>query len=294
MNSIIFVIDDDKIVLEMIKRMLDSRTDCDVFTFHNPRDIFEHEKFNVVDLFIIDISLGKEDGRCIYKEAVKKGIHPPCLFISGSIMDVTFEGLDNLDDLCIFDFTRKPIISVKKFLNRICLLLKFSKQQTCLEEKIEHKDEAVWDMMNYSTFYVVITNDKLDVIKANYALAISLGFENEEDIIGVNWLTFIKESTQPVIENVHDNIKRNTGKFTEFTNELKTLNGEIVVVKWFNSYLNHNLNYTFSIGIPLTKNITPEASIDSIRSYYRDILDKDKSMIESMKEMVIKNGTFNK
>jgi PAS domain S-box-containing protein len=156
----------------------------------------------------------------------------------------------------------------------------------------DHKGETVWNILNYLNLFVLILDSDMNVKLANYYLATFLGYKSEDDLIGESWFRFIREDQKEVISDVHKNIKSNTGLFREFTNEIITLEGKEVFVKWFNSNVNHELNYTFSIGIPLTNNnnnISPNDSIDSIRSYYRDILEKDRSMIDSIREMVIKN-----
>jgi hypothetical protein len=42
---------------------------------------------------------------------------------------------------------------------------------------------------------------------------------------------------------------------------------------------------TFSFGLPIT--IPAEITEDSIRSYYRDIIEKDKTLIKSLRETVL-------
>jgi len=156
---------------------------------------------------------------------------------------------------------------------------------------IDYKGETIWNILNYLNLFVLILDSDMKIKLANYYLATFLGYESEDDIVGEAWLRFIREDQKEAINNVHENIKEDTGLFREFTNELITLSGEEIFVKWFNSSINHELDYTFSVGIPLTKDVvTPKNSIDSIRSYYRDILDKDKSMIESLREIVTKNN----
>ena len=245
MNKI-FVIDDDKIVFTMIEKILKSKIECKVFSFENSKDLLNHEELKNVDLFIMDIKIGDEDGRCVYKKVLERGICAPCLFISGSIMDVTFEGLEELDKNCLFDFERKPIEINKKFINRVNLLLKVSKHHSNLKETIYHKSEDLWNMINYSTFFVVILDKDFNIVKANYSLSTSLGFKNEDDIVGVNWLKFIDESLQEIIINVHDNVKKDTAKFKEFTNDIISINGDKLMVKWFNTnshLLRNSLNF---------------------------------------------------
>ena len=60
------------------------------------------------------------------------------------------------------------------------------------------------------------------------------------------------------------------------------------MVHWFNSHINTEYNWSFSFGITKTPNPTM-VTMDSIREYYKDIIEYDRTMIESMKETIIQN-----
>ena len=146
---------------------------------------------------------------------------------------------------------------------------------------------AIWDMLNYANMYVLLLDNKMNIQFTNYNLAITLGFENEFEPIGRCWLDFIKEKDQKLISNIHQCLitGNNCDNYREFVSDIITKDGTIITVKWFNAPVNHSYNWTFSFGL-VSK---PPAKIteDSIRSYYRDVLAKDRTMIQSMRDMII-------
>jgi hypothetical protein len=76
--------------------------------------------------------------------------------------------------------------------------------------------------------------------------------------------------------------------YKEFTNDILDKDNKTITVKWFNTLINSEFNCVFSIGLPLTKEPTLDEDIDSLRSYFRDILEKDKTTINAMKEVTMK------
>ena len=75
----------------------------------------------------------------------------------------------------------------------------------------------------------------------------------------------------------------------EFANEIITKSGELITVKWFNSMINEGGSGTFSVGLPLSRDISKEDSIDSIRAFWKDKLEQDRTTIQALKNIVF-NG----
>ena len=146
-------------------------------------------------------------------------------------------------------------------------------------------------MLNYANnLFLVILDSSMIVKLANWSLATTLGFENEKEIIGHCWLDFIKTEEKDMIKNIHNLVTNNHEKANEYrevTNDIVLPFGETMVVKWFNIKINNNLNLTISIGIKC--NYDYEESEESVRSYYRDVIEKDKTMIKSFRETIINN-----
>lgn len=146
---------------------------------------------------------------------------------------------------------------------------------------------AMWDLINYSNLYVVVLDGGLFIKLINYRLARAIGFENEEAPVGKCWLDFIEEAKRPVIKYIHKKVLEGDPHYTEALTDLVALD-ENIQVRWFNTRLDDS-DLTFSIGIPLYP-VSPEDGIESIRSYFRDVIKKDRTMIQSLKDVVIDNS----
>ena len=162
------------------------------------------------------------------------------------------------------------------------------------EESIGLK-KAIWDMLNYANMYVLLLNSKMIITLINWSLATELGFKDEREPIGKCWLDFIPEEITDMIEIAHNHLafKSDKKKYREVTNEVKCLDGKKITIKWFNIPINSEYHMTFSMGIKLSTPV-PSSDItivteDSIRSYYKDIIEKDRTMIQSLRDVVV-NG----
>ena len=151
--------------------------------------------------------------------------------------------------------------------------------------------KAIWDMLNYSNMYFLILDKKMNIKLVNYRLAKILGFASEKEAIGEHWLQFIRGKDKKQIEIFHDTIndKHDTNHFNEIVSEIISKDKNIVLVKWFTVAINSKYNVVMSFGLPRT--INEELTDESIRSYYTDVLEKDKTMIKFLKETL--TGDFN-
>lgn len=149
--------------------------------------------------------------------------------------------------------------------------------------------KAIWDMLNYSSLYLVLLDQKMIIKLCNWSLAKSLGYETEKDIVGQCWLNFIPEKDIDRIKMIHNSVaNKNDSTYEEVINDIKTKDGKIISVKWFNLQINNNYHMTMSLGLHLTKTIEAIQPEDSIRSFYRDVIDKDRTMIKSLRDVVFK------
>jgi len=149
--------------------------------------------------------------------------------------------------------------------------------------------KAIWDMLNYSNLFVVILDEKLNIKLCNYNLARVLGFKSEEEILEKCWLDFIPENNREIVKQIHGLVKicaeRDDEKYKEVINDILLPNGETMLVRWFNMCINHNYNMTFSIGV---EQATDTKSTDeSVRAYYKGIIEKDRTMINSLRDLVL-------
>ena len=156
-----------------------------------------------------------------------------------------------------------------------------------LKEQVNHLRMTIFNMLNYANMYVLILDRKMDVQFANNSLAVDLGFKTYNDIVGKCWLSFIRDDERKIITTIHKVVSDGVPeweKYREFKNNIKGTEGDILV-HWFNSHINTDFNWTFSFGI--RKEPATEITMDSIRTYYKDIIDKDRTMINSMKDMIL-------
>lgn len=152
--------------------------------------------------------------------------------------------------------------------------------------------KAIWDMMNFANMFVIVLDEKMLIRFANYSLYNALGFEDHNDILGKCWLDFIKEEDSITISSIHNAISTDASdskRFTEYTNDIVPVNGnEPMSVKWFNAHINHEYNWGFSIGIQTEKPV--QVTAESVRSYYKQVIENDRTMILSLRNSILLNN----
>ncbi|MFW9872282.1 MAG: PAS domain S-box protein [Candidatus Thorarchaeota archaeon] len=181
-----------------------------------------------------------------------------------------------------------------------------SEELECKLRKTEHElekvsmekealERAIWDMLNHSKVYVLLLDSKMNVLLMNNNFAVKLGFKSEKEVIGKCWLDFIKPEEKDQISNIHQSLaftdKDESHKYREVVNDVIRLDGKVCTIKWFNFSVNHEYNLTFSIGIP--KDPPSKITEESIRTYYQDMLEKDKTMISSLRDTVLREAKTN-
>lgn len=173
--------------------------------------------------------------------------------------------------------------------------LEIQKHKLLIEELIQESNslkKAIWDLLNYSNVFLLLLDSKMTVKLSNWSLAKTLGFDKEKDLIGKCWLEFIPEHIDERIKMIYHSISfdppSEDHKYREMTHDVKTLNNKTITIKWFNTQVNHESHMTMSMGLKLTDNLNMFESEDSIRAYYHDIIKKDRTMITSLKDVVLK------
>lgn len=152
----------------------------------------------------------------------------------------------------------------------------------------EALQKAIWDMLNYTNMFVLLLDKDMNIKLINYSLAIKLGFSDEKEPLGRCWLDFIKEDERSQSSVIHHAIshEENEVEYKEVISDIVKLDGKFCRIKWFNTSLNNHTYMTFSFGI--LKENDNEMTEDSIRTYYKDIIEKDKTMIRSLRDSVLK------
>lgn len=145
--------------------------------------------------------------------------------------------------------------------------------------------ELIWDIFNYSTFYIVVFDENMKIVLANYAFAIALGFSSEDELVGKKWSDFISEEEKSVAEKVFKSLRNGNISYEEYSGKTKTKSDSPLYIRWFSTFLDNHIKCIVNVGIPL-ECLSPEQSIDSVRAFYKDILEKDSKMIQTMKESI--------
>lgn len=281
-NPLVFILDDEESILQQTEKSLSENIDCTIKVFQDYKNLINDEDLENVDLFIVDVFLAQEqDGRELCGELTKLNPTAPILFMSDNDIEKASFKAFNCN---LYDFISKPL-PLKVFLNRVEVLLKVSQKYRCLQDKKEYAEKLLWELFNYCNFYIVVLDPDFKIKLANYALAVTLGFENESEIQGKNWLDFIPESQKRVIQFVCDEVCKGKQLYEEYTSEIISSNGEYMYVQWFSSYIDNNIQCTFNIGIPILENKNPKLdSADSVRAFYKDVLERDRKNLEIIKQ----------
>lgn len=152
-------------------------------------------------------------------------------------------------------------------------------RETTMEGKLRN---SIWDIFNYLNFILVYLDKDMNIVLANYYLAKTLGYKSEKELIGLNWGQFLLSDEKELVTHVHqENLNEGNNQFREFLNKLRNKNGDDIEVRWFNCTVTNGTVGTFSIGIPGDE----VRSVESMRAYWRDIIEKDKTSIKAMKSL---------
>ncbi len=283
---IIFMLDDDIMILDAYQHLFQKLLpECITYTFNNSNEMLNHRKLQHVDLFIIDVELKHMYGWDVMNLVCKKRNKcSTCLFISGKEYE-----LKNFDCVaCTFDFIKKPA-NTTIFINRIKVLLQVSSKYKQLEFGKQQVELCLYELFNHTNIYVVILDELMSIKLCSWYLAHDLGYDSPEDLIGQNLKTFIPEHTQNRIDNIFSNIIKKINKaedFREVNHPIIGKNNEEINVKWFNTIIRNGVELTFSIGIPLSKSVTKEDNVSTIRTYWSDIIESDRTTIDSLKNLL--------
>jgi PAS domain S-box-containing protein len=278
----IFILDDNESIIELYESFLEhSDISCKINTFTDPKKMLSQKNLEDIDLFILDVKLESElelDGKIVCSEIMKRNKYSIFLFISGH--SYNYDSFVYLD--CSFDYIQKPCSNVV-LINRTKTLLHLSKELKKINKTKKKIELSLRDIFDYSDIYLIVLNSDMDIRLCSYRLALDLGFESSEELIGKNWTEFLPIEMAPLKELFGPEKKK---IFNEFTNDIQTKNGTRIPTKWFNTRIKNGEICTFSIGIPLTKEITKEDSIETMRAYWEDIIKKDRTTINVFKDLM--------
>jgi FixJ family two-component response regulator len=280
----IFILDDNVEMLSLLSEIFTTGMKCEVYTFESPREMFAYKYIREADLFIIDIVMNEMSGFKVLDELSRKGLFspPPILFISGFGELIDFDEFKKREYKGIFDYMFKPVNS-DALLNRAGLLLKISAYQKQQKAIQENYNTALWNTLYYSSFYFLVLNCGLEVKRMNSKLASTLGI-SEDDVINKSILKYTTDEYHDIIPTICDSLIGAENKYIEFVFDVKTPVGKVISVKWFITFVNEGRNFLLCIGIPLIDKTNVTEDIDSLRTYYKTMVDKDAIMIKALKK----------
>lgn len=154
-----------------------------------------------------------------------------------------------------------------------------------LQKEVEQLRKIIFNMLNFTNMYCLALDEKMTIKFVNTSLALDLGFKSYHDLINKCWLEFVEKDEKLIVQTVHtavaNGIDNWENKYRELQNNIITKEKKKITVHWFNSHINTNLNWTFSFGI---KKEPINEDMNNIRDFYYDVIQKDRIMINSMRD----------
>jgi two-component SAPR family response regulator len=159
----IVMIDDDDYTLNYYKtvltRLLNEHCCMKTFTEVN-QEMFKFIKDHYIDLFIIDIHIGKQSGIDLADELLKTMTGVTILFVSG--YNYTIDCFAKFDGKCIYDYISKPV-DANELNTRVKALLNVSKSYAKVIQRLQYMVEECHERSIDSLrgqYFKQIANDK--------------------------------------------------------------------------------------------------------------------------------------
>jgi hypothetical protein len=148
-------------------------------------------------------------------------------------------------------------------------------------------------LMTLSSFYFVIVDRDLNIIVANKKVEETILGKcacTEVNLIGKSWINFVSNDDQMLAKTAYTSIFRFKGDLEspEITYSIKTPDCSTLPICWVTSYIDTNIDWTISIGTKTRSVNLGISNEESIREYYRNLIDKDKKMIDIVREVTSK------
>lgn len=158
------------------------------------------------------------------------------------------------------------------------------------ESTFKIPDSTICQMIDFSPLLVIILDTNLNIKALNFKLAkLLIGDDSKRDeLIGLPWMNFVSDTDKPIVEKVHRSL---IGKYqlnNELIHSIKNFEGNLITAQWYNSYINTDLRWIFSVGIQEIKNMSHISNIDDARKFYSNELKKDRELIDIVKQVALK------
>lgn len=287
-KHIIFILDDVPEIIEILTSYFDSICDdYEIYGFTDYNKLLNHPLLPNVSLGIFDIKLPGIRG-CVVADKIKNklNINFPFLFMSGE--PYKFKDFSKYN--FTYDYISKPITNYDSFCNRVRVLLQVSTAFKQHQKERLQLQLSLKDLFNFTNIYMLILDSNMKVKMCSYKLAKDLGYKSEQELLNLNWEQFIAIEEIKRIKEIHKHILKKDDKyekqFREVSNKIIKKNKDTIEVKWFNSQIKNGATYSFSIGIPYNRTVSADDDIDTIRAYWKHIIDKDKTTLKALKDVV--------
>jgi hypothetical protein len=283
-NKNIYIVSKDEEMIKFITSSVKEReysSEEDSFFIKTIENLEEACRENFMcDILILDGNLIEQLDLC--RNSLNKNI--PVLVM----LDIPAEEINNFDFkriefLKIYDFMRNPFLD-NIFYHKIKLLINLSDSNKMLNSDKSKAISHLWGLLNYTNLYVIVLDDNLKIRLANYPLLKFINIENENDAVGIDWMSYIPEVDKDQVLHATKKLISQEENYIEITNDISN-SQDTVTVRWFISYVNDKTHWLFSIGVPISHSVSTQANIDTVRAYYRDVILKDRAMIKNIKEV---------
>ena len=198
------------------------------------------------------------------------------------------EIIKNLPSEYVVDFVTKPLM-MDVFVNRLNVLLRISKNTCFLKEESKEFQKNIWSLLQHVVgMYIVVSKLDGTILLCNDYFVKDLGYNSCNDIISKKWQdSFI---TDEELQIINSSITDPTKLFSEAATYLKTNMDSQYFVKWFFALVNDKNNLVLGIGAPIIRDNNSLNNVDSIRDYFKNLLTRDKNVIDILKKSINNNG----
>lgn len=145
--------------------------------------------------------------------------------------------------------------------------------------------ETLWNLINSSGVFVLVLDKNSKIILCNNPIAEKLGYENENNLIDLNWVdNFIPDHEKDLIKNIHNEIIEGKIKsYSEYTNDIISKDNKIITVKWFNDRIVNGQPITLSIGYEISEDKKEFEKTENIKNIWQNKIFSDRRWITDHK-----------
>lgn len=280
-KPLVFVLDDEKPLTDVITTALTQDGALTVKSFHTAADLQADADLESVDLFIIDVRL--KDGISGFELPMQ--LPARCrlaafLFMSGYTVDLQLYERSKM--LSLFDFIAKPftLVDLKERVNSLL------SDRVRLPEDTNAGLLTIWQK---ESFVAVLIDHNLSIRLANDKMARMLGMDKPRDLVGQSFKGFLTgDCIDQVVKTVRAIFAGDSQTPSDIECEVITAGGQKHRVVLFCSAFEgeENQRMVLSVGI-----ISDHRRRHRLRYVYRQMLIKDRATIRNIKPLKLPEQT---